>query len=244
MHASWNAILKSDTSDRLTTFGVIMTTGHGDGAGRRAVPAGDRAGRVEISRLVGRDPRPLLRVPAEGLFLRRPQPHLSDRPRAGTAAGGAGVRPLHRRAPQGPGHRRRRAAELRTDRARHAAQVGRAAPGRPARACHAVRGADGHHHRGLHHRRWARRARRRADLRASPVLHRLALRGRRAVAAGAGGGTQAAYGVDASAQDLVARRDRRPDRQHGLRHRDLRTWCWDRWRMSRPCARPRCCSAP
>jgi drug/metabolite transporter (DMT)-like permease len=27
MHASWNAILKSDTSDRLTTFGVIMTTG-------------------------------------------------------------------------------------------------------------------------------------------------------------------------------------------------------------------------
>ena len=27
MHASWNAILKSDQSDRLTTFGVIMTTG-------------------------------------------------------------------------------------------------------------------------------------------------------------------------------------------------------------------------
>jgi drug/metabolite transporter (DMT)-like permease len=27
MHASWNALLKSDTSDRLTTFGVIMTTG-------------------------------------------------------------------------------------------------------------------------------------------------------------------------------------------------------------------------
>ena len=27
MHASWNAILKSDTSDRLMTFGVIMTTG-------------------------------------------------------------------------------------------------------------------------------------------------------------------------------------------------------------------------
>src|SRR5260370_37121960 len=27
MHASWNAILKSDRSDRLTTFGVIMTTG-------------------------------------------------------------------------------------------------------------------------------------------------------------------------------------------------------------------------
>jgi drug/metabolite transporter (DMT)-like permease len=27
MHASWNAILKSDQSDRLATFGVIMTTG-------------------------------------------------------------------------------------------------------------------------------------------------------------------------------------------------------------------------
>src|SRR5499427_11152137 len=27
MHASWNALLKSDRSDRLTTFGVIMTTG-------------------------------------------------------------------------------------------------------------------------------------------------------------------------------------------------------------------------
>lgn len=27
MHASWNAILKSDESDRLATFGVIMTTG-------------------------------------------------------------------------------------------------------------------------------------------------------------------------------------------------------------------------
>jgi len=27
MHASWNALLKSDTSDRLTTFGVIMSTG-------------------------------------------------------------------------------------------------------------------------------------------------------------------------------------------------------------------------
>ena len=27
MHASWNALLKSDQSDRLTTFGVIMTTG-------------------------------------------------------------------------------------------------------------------------------------------------------------------------------------------------------------------------
>ena len=27
MHASWNALLKSDTSDRLTTFGVIMATG-------------------------------------------------------------------------------------------------------------------------------------------------------------------------------------------------------------------------
>jgi len=27
MHASWNAILKSDHSDRLATFGVIMTTG-------------------------------------------------------------------------------------------------------------------------------------------------------------------------------------------------------------------------
>ncbi|OFW97839.1 MAG: hypothetical protein A3D94_00945 [Alphaproteobacteria bacterium RIFCSPHIGHO2_12_FULL_66_14] len=27
MHATWNAILKSDSSDRLATFGVIMTTG-------------------------------------------------------------------------------------------------------------------------------------------------------------------------------------------------------------------------
>src|SRR5580704_15503627 len=27
MHASWNALLKSDQSDRLATFGVIMTTG-------------------------------------------------------------------------------------------------------------------------------------------------------------------------------------------------------------------------
>ncbi len=27
MHATWNAILKSDSSDRLVTFGVIMTTG-------------------------------------------------------------------------------------------------------------------------------------------------------------------------------------------------------------------------
>ena len=27
MHASWNALLKSDHADRLTTFGVIMTTG-------------------------------------------------------------------------------------------------------------------------------------------------------------------------------------------------------------------------
>src|SRR5690349_11616764 len=27
MHASWNALLKSDRADRLTTFGVIMTTG-------------------------------------------------------------------------------------------------------------------------------------------------------------------------------------------------------------------------
>ncbi|CAN5836651.1 EamA family transporter [soil metagenome] len=27
MHASWNALLKSDSSDRLTTFGVIMATG-------------------------------------------------------------------------------------------------------------------------------------------------------------------------------------------------------------------------
>jgi len=27
MHATWNALLKSDRSDRLATFGVIMTTG-------------------------------------------------------------------------------------------------------------------------------------------------------------------------------------------------------------------------
>ena len=27
MHATWNALLKADTSDRLATFGVIMTTG-------------------------------------------------------------------------------------------------------------------------------------------------------------------------------------------------------------------------
>src|SRR5258705_2217836 len=27
MHASWNALLKSDRSDRLATFGFIMTTG-------------------------------------------------------------------------------------------------------------------------------------------------------------------------------------------------------------------------
>ena len=27
MHATWNAILKSDQSDRLATFGIIMTTG-------------------------------------------------------------------------------------------------------------------------------------------------------------------------------------------------------------------------
>ena len=27
MHATWNAILKADRSDRLATFGVIMTTG-------------------------------------------------------------------------------------------------------------------------------------------------------------------------------------------------------------------------
>ena len=27
MHATWNAILKSDQSDRLATFGLIMTTG-------------------------------------------------------------------------------------------------------------------------------------------------------------------------------------------------------------------------
>ena len=27
MHATWNAILKSDRSDRLATFGIIMTTG-------------------------------------------------------------------------------------------------------------------------------------------------------------------------------------------------------------------------
>ena len=27
MHASWNALLKADRSDRLATFGVIMTTG-------------------------------------------------------------------------------------------------------------------------------------------------------------------------------------------------------------------------
>ncbi len=26
MHASWNALLKSDSSDRLATFGVIKTT--------------------------------------------------------------------------------------------------------------------------------------------------------------------------------------------------------------------------
>lgn len=32
MHASWNAILKSDRSDRLATFGVIMTTGTAMGA--------------------------------------------------------------------------------------------------------------------------------------------------------------------------------------------------------------------
>ena len=27
MHASWNALLKADRSDRLATFGLIMTTG-------------------------------------------------------------------------------------------------------------------------------------------------------------------------------------------------------------------------
>jgi multidrug transporter EmrE-like cation transporter len=27
MHATWNALLKADRSDRLATFGVIMTTG-------------------------------------------------------------------------------------------------------------------------------------------------------------------------------------------------------------------------
>ena len=27
MHATWNAILKADQSDRLATFGLIMTTG-------------------------------------------------------------------------------------------------------------------------------------------------------------------------------------------------------------------------
>jgi len=36
MHASWNAILKSDQSDRLATFGVIMTTG--TAMGLAAVP--------------------------------------------------------------------------------------------------------------------------------------------------------------------------------------------------------------
>jgi hypothetical protein len=44
MHASWNAILKSDQSDRLATFGVIMTTGTGMGlcAPCRSCPGSSR----------------------------------------------------------------------------------------------------------------------------------------------------------------------------------------------------------
>mgnify|MGYP003342868585 CR=1 FL=1 len=39
MHASWNALLKADRSDRLTTFGVIMITGSAMGlAARGAIP--------------------------------------------------------------------------------------------------------------------------------------------------------------------------------------------------------------
>ena len=221
MHASWNAILKSDQSDRLATFGVIMTTGTVMGLVRRAVPAVDRAGSVEIPRELGTDPRPLLHVPAKSLFLRRFEPHLSDRARARAAPGGAGVGPLHRRASAGAGHRRRPVAELRPDHARHAVAQCRAAAGQPAWFGHPVRRADGLHHRRLHHRRRVGRAQRRSDLPASPVLHRLAVCCGRTVAAGAGDRIAARHRVDASPAHLVARRDRRRHRQCRLRHCDL-----------------------
>lgn len=33
MHASWNAILKADSTDRVATFGIIMMSGTALGAG-------------------------------------------------------------------------------------------------------------------------------------------------------------------------------------------------------------------
>jgi hypothetical protein len=44
MHASWNAILKADRSDRLTTFGMIMVTG--TVMGLCAVPPGSTSASI------------------------------------------------------------------------------------------------------------------------------------------------------------------------------------------------------
>jgi hypothetical protein len=83
MHATWNALLKADRSDRLATFGVIMTTG--TVMGLVAVPflPWIELRRLEVPGDLGDRACRLLHLPAEGLFLRRPQPHLSDRARHG-----------------------------------------------------------------------------------------------------------------------------------------------------------------
>ena len=179
MHASWNAILKSDQSDRLATFGVIMTTG--TVMGLVAVPFlpwiepaawkylassvpihvlyytfllkaysyGDLSHTYPIARGLG----PLLVALVSGRFIGE---HLRAQDIAGVLLLSFGLitlaMPLAQR---------------------------RAAAGQPARPGDPVRRADGLHHRRLHHRRRAGRAQRRPDLPASPVLHRLAVRGRR-----------------------------------------------------------------
>ena len=213
MHASWHAILKSDHSDRLATFGVIK--GIGMAMALCAMPFlpslepaawtylmvsvpihllyftfllhaysyGDLSHTFPIARGIS----PLLVLLVSGQLTGE---QLRPQDVVGVVLMSAGVIAL---------------ALLQA--------TGRADARRPSWPRHAVRGPDGHHHRCLHRRRRAGRAQRRPDAAALAGLHRLALRPGRALAAPAGDVLAARHGMAASARPLVARRDRRGDRQ-------------------------------
>ena len=222
MHASWNAILKSDQSDRLATFGVIMTTG--TVMGLCAVPFlpwiepaawkylvasvlihvlyytfllkaysyGDLSHTYPIARGLG----PLLVALVSGRFIGE---HLRTQDIVGVLLLSFGLialaMPLRNVVPR-PGSRHGLAtlfAVLTGITIAWLAGVGLLLA---------------------------------RDLRASAVLHRLALRRGGTVASGAGRRDAPQDGMGASAADMVAWRDRRDHRQYRLWNCDLRVGAW------------------
>ena len=124
MHATWNALLKADRSDRLATFGVIMTTG--TVMGLIAVPflpqiAFGAWKYLAISVIVHVAYYTFLLQAYSYGDLSHTYPIARGH---GAVAGRDGVGAVHRRAPAGAGHRRRGAAERRPGDARHSAEVG------------------------------------------------------------------------------------------------------------------------